>query len=39
VTVDELGAAVTVWVVVAVVSARIGDREGFFVADGVDVGS
>jgi hypothetical protein len=25
--------------VVAVVSARIGDREGFFVADGVDVGS
>ena len=39
VTVDGLGAAVTVWVVVAVVSARIGDREGFFVADGDDVGS
>jgi len=27
----------TVWVVV--VSARIGDREGFVVADGVGVGS
>jgi hypothetical protein len=37
VTVDGLGAAVTVWVVV--VSSRIGDREGFLVADGVGVGS
>ena len=37
VTVDGLGAVVTVWVVV--VSTRIGDREGFFVADGVGVGS
>jgi len=37
VTVDGLGAAVTVWVVV--VSSRIGDREGFVVADGVGVGS
>ena len=37
VTVDGLGAAVTVWVVL--VSSRIGDREGFFVADGVAVGS
>jgi hypothetical protein len=37
VTVDGLGAAVTVWVVV--VSTTIGDREGFFVADGVSVGS
>jgi hypothetical protein len=37
VTVDGLGAAVTVWVVV--VSPRIGDREGFFVADGASVGS
>jgi hypothetical protein len=37
VTVDGLGSAVTVWV--AVVSTRIGDRGGFFVADSVDVGS
>jgi hypothetical protein len=37
VTVDGLGAAVTVWVVV--LSTRIGVREGFFVADGVGVGS
>ena len=36
-TVDGLGAAVTVRVVV--VSTRIGDRDGFFVADGVGVGS
>jgi hypothetical protein len=40
VTVDGLGAAVTVWVAVIVaVSSRIGDREGFFVADSVGVGS
>lgn len=39
VTVDGLGAAVTVWVVVVLVSTRIGDREGFLVADGVDSGS
>jgi len=40
VTVDGLGAAVTVWVaVVVVVSSRIGDREGFFVADGAGVAS
>ena len=38
VTVDVLGAEVTVRVAV-VVSSRIGDREGFLVADGVDVGS
>jgi hypothetical protein len=37
VTVDGLGAAVTVWV--AVVSSRIGDREGSFVADGFGVDS
>ena len=37
VTVDGLGVAVTVWV--GVVSSRIGDREGFFVADGVAVDS
>jgi hypothetical protein len=37
VTVDGLGAAVIVWVVV--VSTRIGDREGFVVADVVGVGS
>ena len=37
VTVDGLGVAVTVWV--AVVSSRIGDREGFLVADGVGVDS
>jgi hypothetical protein len=37
VTVDALGAAVTVWVVV--VSTRIGDRDGLFVADRVAVGS
>ena len=36
-TVDGLDAAVTVWVVV--VSSVIGDREGFFVADRVAVGS
>jgi hypothetical protein len=35
--VDALGAAVTVWVVV--VSTRVGGSEGFFVADGVGVGS
>ena len=40
VTVDGLGAAVTVWVaVVVVVSSRIGDREGSSVADRVGVGS
>jgi hypothetical protein len=39
VTVEGLGAAVTVSVAVAVVSSRIGDREGLFVADSVDVGS
>jgi len=46
VTVDGLGAAitvcaeaVTVWVLVVGVSSRIGDREGFVVADGADVGS
>jgi hypothetical protein len=39
VTVDGLGAAVTVCVVVVLVSTRIGDREGFLVADGVDSGS
>jgi hypothetical protein len=38
VTVDVLGAAVTVRVAVVVVSSRIGDREGFSVADGADVG-
>ena len=37
VTVDGLGAAVIVWV--AVVSALIGDRDGFLVADGVRVDS
>jgi hypothetical protein len=37
VTVDGLGAAVTVWVVV--VSTRIGDRDGFVAADRVAVGS
>jgi hypothetical protein len=37
VTLDGLGSAVTVWVVVD--SARIGDREGFLVADAADVGS
>ena len=37
VTVDGLGAAVTVSVLV--VSSLIGDREGFFVADSVGVGS
>ena len=39
VTVDGLGAAVTVWVAVVVVSSRIGDREGSSVADRVGVGS
>jgi hypothetical protein len=39
VTVDVLGAEVTVRVAVVVVSSRIGDREGFFVAESVDVGS
>ena len=39
VTVDGLGAAVTVWVWVSVVCSRIGDREGFSVGDRVDVGS
>jgi hypothetical protein len=46
VTVDALGAAVTVcaeavtvWVLVVGVSSRIGDREGFVVADGADVAS
>jgi hypothetical protein len=38
VTVDVLGAAVTVRVAVVVVSSRIGDREGFSVADGANVG-
>src|SRR4029434_1607486 len=38
VTVAVLGAAVTVRVAVVVVSSRIGDREGFSVADGADVG-
>jgi hypothetical protein len=40
VTVDGLEAAVTVWVaVVAMVTSRVGDREGFCVADRVAVGS
>jgi hypothetical protein len=40
VTVDGLETAVTVWVaVVPVVSSRVGDREGFSVADRVAVGS
>ena len=37
VTVDGLGTAVTVWVVV--VSTRIGGSEGSFVAEGVGVDS